>query len=124
MKLPACILALLMFSLTAQPLLVECQAKSMQAAKTNCCGSGYQQKKSKHATKKKSCHSSKSKECDSTSGCNPFASCSQSQYVAGSKHYCNNFAIVLKKKRYASSHENLVTGYHVDCWQPPELMSA
>lgn len=121
----AYILSLLMLFLMAQPMLVECQAmikvepepvKAMCGAKA--CHKTMEAKKPAG----KSC-SSKSKECDKTTTCNPFASCSQCQYVAASRYLYAGDQTLAGSKRSYPTNENIVTGFRNDCWQPPEINS-
>jgi hypothetical protein len=106
----------------AQPLIVECQAESAEATiKATCGGNSCQKKKTKTNSGKKSC-GSKNKECDRTNGCNPFASCSQCQYIAISKFIYNSGLAALKKNLFPSENEQTASGFNANCWQPPELM--
>ncbi len=123
MKPVAYILSLLMLFLMAQPLLIECQAMvkvEPEPVKEGCCAKTCQKTK-KPADK--SC-SSKSKECDRTNTCNPFASCSQSQYTVTSRYIYAGDQILAASKRSYPTNENIVSGFRNDCWQPPEPVSS
>jgi hypothetical protein len=126
MKPVASILSLLMLFLMAQPMLMECQAmiKAEQEPVKAMCGARSCHKTTEtKKTAEKSC-SSKSKECDKTNTCNPFASCSQCQYVAASRYLYAGDQTLAGSKRSYPTNENSVTGFRNDCWQPPELNSS
>lgn len=120
MKFAAHILSLLMLCMMAQPLLIECQAKSIKAAAKTHCGKSCHKKKTEPAGERKSCNSDKNKECDRTSSCNPFAACSQCQYMASSKYDCSNSMVVVKKDQRPAPGDTLSPGFGNNCWQPPE----
>jgi hypothetical protein len=124
MKPVASILSLLLLFLMAQPMIIECQAMIKVEPPATVCGANSCHKDmAKKKPAGKQC-SSKSKECDKTTTCNPFASCSQCQYVAASRYlYAGDQALAVSKRSYPTN-ENSVTGFRNDCWQPPELNSS
>ncbi len=124
MKPVASILSLLILFLMAQPMIMECQAMVKVEPPATVCGANSCHKAmAKKKLADKSC-SSKSKECDKTNSCNPFASCSQCQYIVVSRYmYAGDPTLVNHKRSYATN-ENIVTGFRNDCWQPPELNSS
>ncbi|MES2371705.1 MAG: hypothetical protein V4557_03935 [Bacteroidota bacterium] len=123
MKPVASILSLLMLFLMAQPMIMECQAMVKVEPPATVCGANSCPKAmAKKKLADKSC-SSKSKECDRTNTCNPFASCSQCQYVAASRYLYAGDQILAGSKRSYTANENIVTGFRNDCWQPPEFSS-
>ncbi len=116
MKQAAYILTILMLFFMAQPLLVNCQAQLQRVSKmTGCCGG-------------KSCHKKEVqdkktpvKDCDRTNACNPFAGCSQCQYIPTSKFTYPLHPINAVSEKMAISSENIQTGYSNDCWHPPKF---
>lgn len=123
MKPVASILSLLILFLMAQPMIMECQAMVKQEPPATTCGAGSCHKaaaKKKLADKR--C-ADKSKECDKTNTCNPFASCSQCQYVAASRYLYAGDQVLASSKRSYTVNENIATGFRNDCWQPPEFSS-
>jgi len=120
MKPVASILSLLILFLMAQPLIMECQAMVKVEPPATVCGANSCHKTmAKKKLADKSC-SSKSKECDKTNSCNPFASCSQCQYVAASRYMYAGDPTLVNHKRSYITNESIVTGFRNDCWQPPE----
>lgn len=123
MKPVASILSLLMLFLIAQPMIMECQAMvKVDPPATVCGGNSCPKAMAKKKLADKSC-SGKSKECDRTTSCNPFASCSQCQYVAASRYMYAGDQTLANSKRSCYTNENIVTGFRNDCWQPPEFSS-
>jgi hypothetical protein len=124
MKPVASILSLLMLFLMAQPMIMECQAMvKVEPPATTCGANSCHKAMAKKKAAEKSC-SGKSKECDKTNACNPFASCSQCQYVAASRYLYAGDQTLADSKRSYPTNENSVTGFRNDCWQPPEFSSS
>jgi hypothetical protein len=120
MKPTAYILSILMLFLVAQPLLVNCQLRAQLKAPKTCCAKSMHKGCDKKDTKKKS----ESKDCDRTTGCNPFAGCSQCQYITVSKFFYSSGFEQISAKRIPSLNEKTQSGYGTNCWQPPELVFA
>src|SRR5437870_2790589 len=112
MKQAASILTILMLFFTAQPMLVQCQPgmPDVKPAK-GCCAKTCNKKQQKKAD---------TRDCNRTDACNPFAGCSQCQYIIASKFFYNtNLSIAARQNSYAPS-EHILAGFQPDCWQPPE----
>jgi hypothetical protein len=114
MKPAATILCILMLFFTAQPLLIHCQQKMETATEmSSCCGG-------KSCSKKEDPSKKEKKDCAAESACNPFAACSQCQYV----HVANAFLVeqpaVTAGVKKSLGNENIEAGFIGNFWQPPE----
>lgn len=116
MKQAAYILTILMLFFMAQPFLVNCQAQVKPVSKiTGCCGGNSCHKKSKD-------EKAPVKDCDRTNACNPFAGCSQCQYIPTSKFTYPLRTVNSISEKIAISSENIQAGYSNDCWHPPKFI--
>lgn len=114
MKPAATILCILMLFFTAQPLLIQCQQKIETAAEiASCCGG-------KSCDKKEVSSKKENKDRAADRACNPFASCSQCQYV----HVVNSFLpgqpAIAETVMKILCNENIEAGFIDNWWQPPE----
>jgi hypothetical protein len=114
MKVKAFLFYVLMLFLLVQPLLVTCQSARAQA--TACCD-----QKACHQTEKK--QNELPKKCDDGIACNPFASCSQQQFVAVSGISFTESITVANQERINHKNENASVGFLTDCFHPPEMVS-
>jgi hypothetical protein len=113
-KPAAYILALLMLFLMAQPLVVECVAASAQKAEPVSC------KRNQRCPMKPTCPREDNKECERSTGCNPFASCSQCHFVNASKFLYAPASGIAIDDNIIQPGEKVVAGFINDCWHPPE----
>jgi hypothetical protein len=113
MKPAAYILIVMMLFLNLQPLLVNCQMRVVTPEiRTTCNGSRCCSEKETEDTEKKSEEHSE--------GCNPFAGCSQCQYLASYKIINLPKPAPVAKTRLFTASEDLQQGFITDCWHPPE----
>jgi len=116
MKPAAIILSFLMLFFTAQPLLIHCQQKiEMANAEKNCCGGQTCSKKENPSKQEK-------KNCTDANACNPFASCSQCQYVHSANTLLSGRFVILEITKLGLGNADIHPGFLKDSWHPPEFV--
>lgn len=111
MKYKAFFFYVLMLFLVLQPLLVTCQAVRENPA--GCCYA-------KNCNRKEKSQTPVSKKCDDGIACNPFASCSQAQFITVTGMSFMETVPVGNKQAIRHQHENAIAGFIADCFHPPE----
>jgi hypothetical protein len=104
-----------MLFFTAQPLLVYCQRPGKEPVQRSSCCSP------KTCHKKEKLPKPANGDCDRTNSCNPFASCSQCQYVAAYRFTYTISIDQITDSKKVIRKENIASGFLAECWQPPEF---
>jgi hypothetical protein len=102
----------------AQPLLISCQERMKAVSCTKmqaCCGGGSCSKEDQPVKQEK-------KNCTDANACNPFASCSQCQYVHPGNIFITAVNAILKITPLGLENENTAAGFMNDSFHPPEVL--
>jgi hypothetical protein len=119
MKLRAFLLVAMVLFFTVQPILLCCQLETKVVEEMACCSS--EEEQCPIATTK-GCKQ-EDNPCNSSSNtCNPFASCSQSIYIAGSKFNWPGTPLKDITQQPIRFNEKIAAGFMANCWQPPEMV--